>query len=57
MLETGDKAVIEQSDDKKWFYIRGKNGAKGWFEVRDFSFVINADMDAGELFDGLNNAG
>jgi hypothetical protein len=56
-LKAGEKAVIEQSDDRKWFFIRGNGGVSGWFAVRDFSFVINADTDAGELFDGLSNAG
>jgi hypothetical protein len=55
-MKAGEKAVIEQSDDLKWFFIRGDGGVSGWFAVRDFSFVINADSDANELFDGLNNA-
>jgi hypothetical protein len=56
-IEAKEKAIIEQSDDKKWFFIRSDNGVKGWFEVSDFSFVVNANMDASELFNGLSNAG
>jgi hypothetical protein len=52
-LGEGETVKIIGTDDEKWCLIQCPNGKKGYIEIKDFSFVMNENLDAREIFAGL----
>ncbi|MBY9079464.1 YARHG domain-containing protein [Paenibacillus sp. HN-1] len=53
-LRPGEKALIEETDNRSWCSVVTKDGLKGWFKVSGFDRVNG--LSASDYFDGLSYA-
>ena len=56
VLRPGQSVTIVGGDDKRWCLIETKDGTQGWFEVERYSFIVDANKRAKDVFDGLRYA-
>jgi hypothetical protein len=56
MVEKGNRAVIELTDDVRWCRIRVDDGKVGWFAVSPGGEVLGTGLLGGYVFDGLQFA-
>jgi hypothetical protein len=55
LAKNGESTTLVKTDNKEWILIRTQNGESGWFQIKDYYYVVIGSelFFSTDVFEGL----